>query len=149
MGIKLSFADGRVKLNAGVYQNDWTDIQVDVSLDGNATCSISVTQNVASATGTGVEFDLSWAATDSLLLTVAGSWVDFTLDDDQPFLNARDGDRLPSHPDKTLYGSAEYYFPVVDGWDGFARAEISYTGEIMGGFNADAGVPRQNLATTR
>ena len=142
VGTKLSFADGRVKLNAGVYQNDWTDIQVDVSLDGNATCSISVTQNVASATGTGVEFDLSWAATDNLLLTVAGSWVDFTLDDDQPFLNAVEDDRLPSHPDKTLYGSAEYYFPVFDGWDGFARAEISYTGDIMGGFNADAGVPR-------
>jgi len=143
-GTKLSLMDDKLKVNAGVFLNEWTDIQVDVSLDGNATCSISVTQNVASATGVGFEFDMSYYATDRLSFSAAASWIDFTLDDDQPFLNALDGDRLPSHPDFTLYGAADYNFPIM-GLDGFVRGEVSYTGEILGGFNADAGVPRTSF----
>jgi iron complex outermembrane receptor protein len=152
-GTKLSLMDGKMKINAGVFQNEWSDIQVDVNLDGNATCSISVTQNVASATGIGFEFDMNYYATERLAFTAAASWIDFSLDDDQPFLNALDGDRLPSHPDYTLYGAADYNFPFM-GLSGFVRGEVSYTGEILGGFNADGGVPRTSfgeytLANTR
>jgi len=142
LGAKMTLADGRLSLNAGFFRNDWTDIQVQVRLEGDATCSIRVTQNVASATGDGFEFDATWAATDQLRLTLAGSWVDFTLDDDQEFLNAVAGDRLPSHPDLNLSASATYDFPFSDNWDGFVRGELSYVGEILGDFNADAGVPR-------
>jgi outer membrane receptor protein involved in Fe transport len=142
LGAKMTLADGRLSLNAGFFRNEWTDIQVQVRLEGNATCSIRVTQNVAAATGDGFEIDATWAATDQLLLTLAGSWVDFTLDDDQEFLNALSGDRLPSHPDLNLSASATYDFPFSDNWDGFVRGELSYVGEILGDFNADAGVPR-------
>ena len=142
LGTKLTLADGRIALNAGVYQNKWTDIQVAVFLEGNATCSIDVTQNVAAASGNGVEFDAVWAASERLQFGFSGSWVDFTLDDDQPFLNALAGDRLPSHPDLTLSGSADYTLPLKGNWDSYVRAEVSYVGTILGGFNADSGVAR-------
>ncbi len=142
IGTKMSLADGRVSLNAGIFRNEWTDIQVRVRLEGNATCSIRVTQNVAAATGDGIEFDATWAVTDQLLLGFTGSWVDFTLDDDQEFLNAVAGDRLPSHPDVNLSASANYDFEISTNWRGFVRGEVSYVGEILGDFNADAGLPR-------
>ena len=142
LGTKLTLADGRVAFNAGVYQNKWTDIQVAVFLEGNATCSIEVIQNVAAATGNGVEFDAAWAATERLQLGFSGSWVDFTLDDDQRFLNAAAGDRLPSHPDLTLSAAADYTLPLKGRWNGHARAEVSYVGTILGGFNADSGLAR-------
>ena len=142
IGTKMTLADGRLSLNAGLFRNEWTDIQVRVRLEGNATCSIRVTQNVAAATGDGFEFDATWLATDRLRLGFAGSWVDFTLDDDQQFLNALAGDRLPSHPDLNLSASANYDFPLSDNWDGFVRGELSYVGEILGDFNADANLPR-------
>jgi len=142
IGAKMTLADGRVSLNAGLFRNEWTDIQVRVRLEGDATCSIRVTQNVAAATGDGLEFDATWLATDRLRLGFAGSWVDFTLDDDQPFLNALAGDRLPSHPDINLSASANYDFPLSDNLDGFVRGEVSYVGEILGVFNADENLPR-------
>ena len=142
IGATMSLADGRLSLNAGLFRNEWTDIQVRVRLEGDATCSIRVTQNVAAATGDGLEFDATWLATDRLRLGFAGSWVDFTLDDDQPFLNALAGDRLPSHPDINLSASANYDFPLSDNLDGFVRGEVSYVGEILGVFNADANLPR-------
>lgn len=142
IGTKMTLADGRLSLNAGLFRNEWTDIQVRVRLEGDATCSIRVTQNVAAATGDGLEFDATWLATDRLRLGFAGSWVDFTLDDDQPFLNALAGDRLPSHPDINLSASANYDFPLSDNLDGFVRGEVSYVGEILGVFNADANLPR-------
>ncbi len=142
IGTKMTLADGRLSLNAGLFRNEWTDIQVRVRLEGDATCSIRVTQNVAAATGDGLEFDATWLATDRLRLGFAGSWVDFTLDDDQPFLNALAGDRLPSHPDINLSASANYDFPLSDNLDGFVRGEVSYVGEILGVFNADENLPR-------
>ena len=148
LGSKMTLADGRVVVNAGLYQNRWRDIQVDVYLEGDATCSISVTQNVAAATGTGFELDAAWLVSDQLQFGLAASWLDFTLDDDQPFLNALEGDRLPSHPNFTLSGTADYRFPLVNlapGWEGFARAEISYVGKMLGEFNADSRVPRTDF----
>ena len=145
LGTKMTFAEGRAVINAGVYQNRWRDIQVDVYLEGDATCSISVTQNVAAATGTGFEFSAAFLVTEQLQLGVSGGYIDFTLDDDQPFLNASKGDRLPSHPDFTLSGTADYTVPLKPGWEGFARAEVSYVGRMLGEFNADSSVPRTDF----
>lgn len=142
LGTKMTLADGRFVLNAGVFQNRWRDLQVRVRLFGDATCSISFVQNFAAATGEGFEFDARFLVTERLQLGLAGGYVDFTLDDDQPFLNAAKGDRLPSHPDFTLSGTADYSFPMVPGWEGFARAEVNYIGKMVGDFNADSTVPR-------
>ena len=145
LGTKMTFANGRMVVNAGVYQNRWQDIQVEVYLEGDATCSISVTQNVAAATGTGFEFSTAFVVTNRLQLGLSGGYINFTLDDDQPFLNASKGDRLPSHPDFTLSGTADYSFPLMPEWEGFVRAELSYVGKMLGEFNADSTVPRTDF----
>lgn len=134
-GTKLTFGDGRMRLNAAVFQNDWTDIQVEVFLGGSATCNIGITQNAAAATGSGVEFDFAIAATDTLQLSFAGSIVDFSLDQDVESLNAADGDRLPGHPKAQFTASADYSFGLGGDWNGFARAEVAYVGKITGQFN--------------
>lgn len=144
-GFKLRSPDGRLTFNSGIFRNDWTDIQVEVIVDaGTDGCSlfVALNQNAGEATGNGVEFDMAWLVTDQLELSFSGSYIDFTLDEDVPFLSALDGDRLPSHPDLSLYGAAVYNFPLTDGLTGFVRGEISYTGEILGNFVANPAVKR-------
>ncbi|MEJ8567775.1 TonB-dependent receptor [Elongatibacter sediminis] len=144
-GLKFRSEDGRLSLNAGVFRNDWSDIQVEVIIDsGTDNCNlfVALNQNVGEATGNGVEFDVAWLVTDQVELSFSGSYVDFTLDEDVPFLNAAEGDRLPSHPDLSLHGSAVYNFPLSGQWTGFVRAEVSYTGEILGNFNTDPTLDR-------
>ena len=141
-GAKMLLADGRLAINAGYYRNSWKDILAGIIVSGpNCTWS-QFLQNIASATGNGVEFDMTYIATDDLELGVSASYLKFTVDGDQPVLGANDGDRLPSHPDFTLNGYARYEFPVTNGWDGFVRGEISYTGKIVANFVADPTVAR-------
>ena len=137
--------DGRVNFNASAFRNDWSEIQVEVIVEsGTDDCNlfVALNQNVGTATGNGVEFDMAWLVSDRLELGFSGSYIDFTLDEDVVFLNAKAGDRLPSHPDISLYGSANYRFPINNNWNGFFRGELSYTGEILGNFNADQNAPR-------
>ena len=134
--------DGRLAINAGYYRNNWKDIQVGVIVSGGGCTWSQFFQNVASATGNGFEFDMTYIASNNVELGFSASHLNFTVDGDQPLLGARDGDRLPSHPDLTLNGFALYEFPVSAGWDGFARGELSYTGEIVANFVADPAVPR-------
>ena len=141
-GAKMVSTDGRLAVNAGFYQNVWTDIQVGIIVVGENCGWSQFFQNIASATGNGLEFDMAYAATDQLEVGFSGSWLDFTLDDDQPTLNALAGDRLPAHPDLTLHGYALYDFPVSAGWNGFVRGEMSYTGEIVANFIGDPNIPR-------
>jgi len=144
-GFKFRTSDGRLSFNTAVFRNVWEGIQVEVIIEaGTDDCSLfaALNQNAGEATGNGVEFDMTWLATDQLELSFSGSYIDFTLDEDVPFLNALDGDRLPSHPDLALYGAAIYNFPMTKRLTGFVRGEISYTGEILGNFVADPAVKR-------
>ena len=141
-GVKMVSTDGRLAVNAGVYQNVWNDIQVGLVLSGEGCPWSQIFQNIASATGNGIEFDMAYRATDQLEVGFSGSYVDFSLDSAQPTLNALKGDRLPNHPDLTLHGYALYDFPVSAGWNGFVRGEMSYTGEIVANFIGDPSIPR-------
>ncbi|MDE0359679.1 MAG: TonB-dependent receptor [Rhodospirillaceae bacterium] len=134
VGTKMTLADGRMVVNAGLYRNEWTDLQVRVRLQGDATCSISFPQNLAAATGNGGEFTLDYLVSDRLQVGLSGSFVDFTVDAGAEFLGANVGDRLPSHPDLTLSGNFDYSFPFIAGWEGFARGEMNYIGEMVGDF---------------
>ena len=134
VGTKMTLADGRMVVNAGIYRNEWTDLQVNIRLQGDATCSIGFPQNLAAATGNGGEFTLDYLVSDRLQVGLSGGWVDFTVDAGAEFLGANVGDRLPSHPDFTLSGNFDYSFPVMAGWDGFARGEMNYIGEMVGDF---------------
>ena len=141
-GAKMVSTDGRLAVNAGLFQNVWTDIQLGLILSGEGCPWSQIFQNIASATGNGIEFDMAYRATDQLEVGFSGSYVDFTLDAAQPTLNALQGDRLPNHPDLTLHGYALYDFPVSAGWNGFVRGEASYTGEIVANFIGDPNIAR-------
>ena len=134
VGTKMTLADGRMVVNAGLYRNEWTDLQVNIRLRGDATCSIGFPQNLAAATGNGGEFTLDYLVSDQLQVGLSGGWIDFVVDAGAEFLGANVGDRLPSHPDFTLSGNFDYSFPVMAGWDGFARGEMNYIGEMVGDF---------------
>ncbi|MFT7124207.1 MAG: iron complex outermembrane receptor protein [Candidatus Azotimanducaceae bacterium] len=145
IGYRYQSPDGGFRFNAGAFHNDWSDIQVEVIIEAfTDDCSLfaALNQNAGNASGNGLEFDMAWLASERLEFTVSGSYIDFTLDEDIPFLNGFKGNRLPSHPDLSLYGSADYRFPLGQGWTGFVRGELSYTGEILGNFVADLDTSR-------
>jgi iron complex outermembrane receptor protein len=141
IGLKGTFSEGRGSFSTGVFYGDWEDIQVEVEIDDpSGQCNTGFAANAASATSKGVEAEFSYAVSDQFLLSGSGSYVDATLDSDEPFLGASAGERLPGSPDKQLSISGDYVWPLSNGNNAFARLDAQYIGEILGAF--EFGDPR-------
>lgn len=77
LGLKSQWAGNRVTLNATLFQQDYEDKQEGFLLPG----SFFSIFNASQATMEGLELELSWAVTDTLLLRGNYSYLDATYDD--------------------------------------------------------------------
>ena len=100
IGWKTEWADGAVRFNGAAYIVDWNDFQYGF-LDFTVS-NLTIIQNVGQAQTKGVEFDLTWAATDDLLLTFAGSYNDAQLDEN---FWRNDQDRIDGLPPDSPAGT--------------------------------------------
>jgi len=114
LGIKSRFMDGRLQLNAALFQIDWDNIQVEPR---DPAGNIPFTTNGGAAAVSGVEWAISALLSDSLKWDFTGTWlIDHELTEDQPVLpgasiaviNGQDGDEMPNVPEWQLYTSLEY-----------------------------------------
>ena len=78
IGLKATLLDRRIRLNADVFKMDYKNLQVTQT---NAACLCNLTDNAASADLKGIEAEFQFAATDSLRLSLSGSYVDATYKD--------------------------------------------------------------------
>jgi len=120
LGGKFSLMDGRVQVNASVYQIDWTDIPVLLPVCGG------LTVNAGEARSRGVEFETSYHVGNGFLLDLAASYVNAELTKSDTVLGQK-GDRLPGSPEYTVSLGLEYDF-VIGGNDAYVRSDVSYIG---------------------
>jgi iron complex outermembrane receptor protein len=134
VGIKSTWSDGRVRLNATAFYMDWTDVQAQfnegVLIDGELVFFAGI-QNAASARSYGFEADASALIGDNLALNAGIGYVDAKfIDFEDAFVeNAThdlSGRTLPSAPKWSLNADAEYGFPFPGAFDGYVRLEWFY-----------------------
>ncbi len=121
IGWKTEWAGGAVRFNGAAYIVDWNDFQYGF-LDFTVS-NLTIIQNVGNAQTKGVEFDLDWAPTDNLLLSLAGSYNDAQLEEN---FWRNDQDRLDGLPPDSPEGTPMPYVP-----------EFQYT--FIGRYTFDAG----------
>ena len=158
LGFKSTLLDGRLRLNAAAFWQEWDDFQLS-RLDTSIS-PITLTFNVGNAESNGVEFDFTSMLTDNWTLSGAASFLDSTLTEDyrrsasSPDPDAPAGSRLPRVPELKWNLSTRYTF--ANEW--FAQAAYMYTGDsyndLFGGFrqlqgsydvvNASFGLERSN-----
>ncbi len=113
IGFKADMLDNRMRLNADVFYMDYKDLQVTQT---NAACLCNITDNAASAEIKGVEAEFTFAATQQLRLSLAGSYVDATYKDFiESAINPSTGQRLDSSgnrlqrtPETQITGGFDY-----------------------------------------
>ena len=118
LGVKTDLLDGRMRLNADVFVMDYKDLQVTQT---NAACLCNITDNAASAEIKGVEAEFTFAATEQLRLSLAGSYVDATYEDFiESAINPTTGQRLVSSgnrlqrtPETQLTGGVDLTLPAA------------------------------------
>jgi len=147
LGAKSTLADGRLNLNAGIYYNDWSDLQMQFFAAVNNTPYIN---NAGDARTVGAEVEFYFQANDNFALYGGVNFVEAELSEDvvlqdtgidpvtgvPVFLDtpevARKGDTLPYVPDYTANLGAEFFVPVTSALQLHVRGDYLYTASAVG-----------------
>lgn len=124
IGSKNTLADGRVTLNGAAYYVDWTDIQLDARLG----CGFGLAINAGKAVSKGFELETTIQPIRGLTLAGSVAYTDAELKHSAPGVRAGDGDPIPYVSDWSWNASAQYRFPLPNGFDMFMRGELNHVG---------------------
>jgi iron complex outermembrane receptor protein len=140
VGMKGDFLDGIVRINATAYYSEITDLQTS-RFDPTNISFLVFTDNVGDAEIKGLDADITWLATDDLVVNAAFSLIDTELTRVNPELEgiaAGVGSELPYTATFSGNVNARYYFELDGGQQGFVNASVAYTGDRLAGMVMDA-----------
>ena len=123
LGVKSTFDEHRWLVNVAVFDIEWDNIQVSAS-NGVA----SYLANGGKARSKGLEFETLWSPLTGLRLGFNAAYTDSELTEDVPSIGGVAGDALPGIPKWSGSGTADYSFPVGQGWTGRVGGGIRYVG---------------------
>jgi iron complex outermembrane recepter protein len=137
IGIKASVLQDQLRYGLSAYQMDFSDYQINQFIDlGNNLSAITI-RNAASVRSRGVEAELTWLASDRLMLHGAFGTIDARFRSFPGGASARHpaglgadlaGNRLPNAPKFTATLAAQYEYPLRgDDRNLVARLDWSYT----------------------
>jgi iron complex outermembrane recepter protein len=147
VGLRSTWFDSRLLLNAAVYFIDWQDIQI---LGASDIGTVPITVNGGTAETKGIEVTATWSITESLELAANVSVNDAKLTSFSPGLvdgvDAFEGDRLPGAPEQQgtlllaytrplengLIVEADYSFTAVS--DVYTKVGLRDNGEVLPGY---------------
>ncbi|NVJ99686.1 MAG: TonB-dependent receptor [Alphaproteobacteria bacterium] len=134
VGVKSYWMDRRIGFNASVFYVLWYDIQSDqIGPSG-----LPFVTNVGNARSLGYEVELSVNPIPGLELRGTYFWNDSKLTEDNTFLGAFKGDRLPAIAERTFSISGLYQFDLNRDWTATVAADYAYTGESALSFAEDS-----------
>lgn len=135
-GMKGTFMNGRLRLNAAVYTQEWDDFQL--SKIDTSVSVLTLTDNVGSAESDGLEIDGSFLITENWDVNFGLSYIDSELTESywvnpaaeaagaEP--NAPAGNELPRVPDLKWNLSSRYNFEMM-GMAAFLQGSYTSVGE--------------------
>ena len=136
IGFKGDFLDGRLRLNAAIYQQEWDDFQQ--SKIDQSVSVLTLTDNVGNAESDGFEIEGSFWMAENWSVNFGVSRIDAELT--EPYYireadqiaglppQAPAGTELPRVPDTKWNISSRYNFNVME-MDAYIQASYTYTGE--------------------
>jgi len=129
LGAKLTFLDKRMSINTSIFQVTWANLPVLIraSSDANDVCStLSVTNNIGEAQTQGVELEVNYNVTESLVINLAASYVDTEWTEARAPVEL--GERLVYSPRTNANFGLQYNFGLGS-YPAYVRTDIGYVGE--------------------
>ena len=141
LGARTSLLDGRMQLNATLYNVDWDNLQVTQGAINGGFFTASIVGNLGAANSKGIELDLNYAVSDALSINAGLALIDATYDDGvfsqrierasicDDVVCAANGDisgnTLPRSSDTQWNLGAQYNGAFGGGFDYFLRADLA------------------------
>ena len=143
LGVKATLLDGRMQLNASVFDYDYEDKQeqdLAVAFVGN----ISGLTNVPESSIQGAELDLQWLVTEGFSVNLGVAWLDTEVEEWMavdgaasawPNVVRRDasGIELAQAPELQYNLIARYEWPVGDAWRVSVMGNLNFKDDTSGG----------------
>lgn len=149
VGAKSTLMNGRLVLNAAAFYVDWSDMQIQ-ALPSNTPANLVantpvIYRNLGNAESKGIELTTLFAATDHLTLNLSASFIDPTFKDGTlsfrfngrcddvvcPRSTAVGGNTLPRTPKVQVAAGAEWRGEFGDGFEYFARGDVTYQSKMQ------------------
>jgi outer membrane receptor protein involved in Fe transport len=129
LGIKSTWLDNRLQVNAQLFMMKWSDFQVYDNPEGSPWW-LAGTLNGETAQTDGLEINVKWQATDNLTINAALTLQDarFTETATVGGSDYYDGMDMPNSPDEKAYLGINYNLPELWGHDAWLWYDISYEG---------------------
>ncbi len=128
-GYKSQWLDRSLTLDLALFWNQWNNIQIQTGVAG-----FQGFVNGPSARTRGVELSTLWRPVQGLTFGLNGAYTEAKLTGDAPAAGAVSGDELPFVPKWTGSFTADYDWPITDGWTADLGGSVSYIGHRMSGF---------------
>ncbi len=131
LGYKAELADGRLRLNAALFYNDFEDLQV-FTFTNTGNLPVSVLDNASAADVMGLELDAIWYPTDSLLVNVSAAFMDseftgFESDSGQDL----SGNSIPQTPETSVTALVRYDQDLGDLGSAFIQSSVAYKSDFF------------------
>jgi iron complex outermembrane receptor protein len=130
LGLKSEFMEGRARVNAALFYNDYQDLQVNFLVFTSFT-----TDNAAEATIKGIELEGSFLVTDQLMIGANFTWLDAVFDDyifdEGPPVVDLSGETLNRAPEYTVSLNAQYDFNLGNKGQLIARTDFYWQDEVF------------------
>lgn len=129
VGLKTNFWDDRGYLDLNAFYIDWKNIQILTASEG-----LNGETNGGGAVSKGIEASVNLEPVHRLNLAATLTYTDAELTADIPYEGIANGqgakgDPLPSAPKWAGSLSADYSWPLMDDWQGFAGGSVRYVGD--------------------
>jgi iron complex outermembrane receptor protein len=137
LGVKSELLDRHLRLNADVYQIDWSNIQVSTV---DSTGAFPFITNAGKARVRGVEVELEATLLRGLEFDLGASYQNAILLENQPIIagnpnHGLKGDTLPNVPKLQGNASLSYSFPLTERFEQTFRADVTYRDHTKTQFN--------------
>ncbi len=133
LGLKSTWFDSRLRLNAALYDYEYEDLQEYSTITGPGGAPQLVIRN-QDAEGRGFEMDLIWAASENLTLSANYNYLDTEITDyellpGETAADDRQGEQLADAAKTTYNLGAEYVLPLNNLGELSFRMDYSYVGK--------------------
>jgi iron complex outermembrane receptor protein len=140
VGMKGDFFDGVLRVNATAFFSDIEDLQTS-RFDPTNVSFLVFTDNVGDAEIKGVDGDITWLATDNLILDASFSLLDtelISVNDELAGIAPPVGSELPYSASFSGNIRARYFYEMDNGLTGFINGSLVYTGDRLASMTMDA-----------
>ena len=136
LGVKSRLLEGRLSLDADLFDIDWKGIQLETVVD-----NFGVNGNGGSARSKGFEWQAAWIPLERLTVRLGGAYTDaqLTSSTDPILVGARAGAQLPYIPHWSGSASGNYTYYQRGDLSASLGADWRYTGRRESGFNPALG----------